>query len=288
MTRRHRSIVLDCPVAPKDGFHVVTEKKGSEQHTVTERWRVEDQLHIKITRTRIEACEFGTRTAEEITVISRPCFISFDTIMDCVEVVEDDDGRSAPWDDDDGWVHETISYDDFVYGERLQGIDADKAREHFKSARGYVWSTDHTPGRIMVTLDDCKFAEENRQGYFDWMRHSGASKQVAAEMTALWERRYIDQLVKWYNEGWNWYGVRGEFYIDGNHLEAGNYGIDDEDWANDVVRPEIADQIASDLEKLGYVIVETPGGHSRPVNYVAPKMRLERMRENAKMQNWTS
>lgn len=275
MRRQLRSIVLDDdpkPPTPAGDFRRHTEREVGATHTVEERWREKDTLHIHVTKCREEITPRGTVSFKSTTTTSRPCFVDWVDIWESCEVERDDD-MLAPWDEHDGWEHERDHITDWC---RRQNIGYGKTTSYnFGQCRGYAFADGET---FRVHIDDSRFASENRAAFCHNMQINGASKQVAAEMTALWERGYIDQLVKWYNDGYEWWWVRCSYGIGGDEYEASLGGIDNYDHADTTVREELAHEIVHQLEQDGYVVVKIPP--PRKWEYDCRKVRQQ-------AQNWT-
>jgi hypothetical protein len=81
----------------------------------------------------------------------------------------------------------------------------------------------------------------------------GASKQVIAEMIAQDRRRTLDQLTKWYEQGWEYWVACCEF----EDYRESLCGIDSLDYAQEVCQ-ELALEVASQMEKDGYVVTGQP------------------------------
>jgi hypothetical protein len=174
-----------------------------------------------------------------VTVDVEPAIVDYDDILAATEVVPDEIGHDAPWECCDGWEH-TV--------ERINRYDI--VPETLDEARGYCWH-DGERVRIVLASDD--------GGVFDWHRGRGASRQVAAERVADQRRRQLDQLVKWYTDGWEWWGVTCEYADEG----ASVWGIDDADYADEYVRDEIASEVARQLEDKGYTVTGKPEDERR-------------------------
>jgi hypothetical protein len=277
MRRQLRSIVLDDKDAgtadtPAAEFRLHTERDLKHSHLVSERWRDGNTLHIKTTQCREEVTHHGTVEIESSTTTKRPCFVDWVDLWNACEVERDED-MQAPWIEHDGWDHERDSFTDWCHRRHVDYTR--KSSSNFQACRGYAHNDGET---FRVHIDDSRFANENRAGFWQHMMINGASKQVAAEMTALWERRYIDQLVKWYIDGFEWWWVKCEYEIDGEIYEASLSGIDDYDHADTTVREELAFDVACQLEKMGYVIKMQPP--PRKWEYDCRKVRQQ-------AQNWT-
>jgi hypothetical protein len=73
-------------------------------------------------------------------------------------------------------------------------------------------------------------------------------------MVAQSMRNRIDQLVKWYENGWEWWFCACEF----NGCSASVGGIDDYDYASGECSTEVAMEITRQLEKDGYEVIGKP------------------------------
>ena len=124
-------------------------------------------------------------------------------------------------------------------------------------------------------------------GVYEYARKCGASRGVAAEMAAASRRQTLVQLVKWYEQGWTWYGVRCQVEILGEEYEASLWGIDDADYAEREVKIEMALDVAGQLEKAGYTVVGKP--ESRPGWHGWTRQdKQERLARNLSAQNWAA
>jgi len=110
----------------------------------------------------------------------------------------------------------------------------------------------------------------------------GATRQVALEAVAADRKRTLAQLVQWYSDGWEWYGVQCNFEVLGQDFGASVWGIDDDDYARREVVHEIADEVADQLEKAGFTVTDRP---VRP-DYPIREAKQERLRRNLNIQNW--
>ncbi len=199
-----------------------------------------------------------------IAVESAPAVIDFQDILDKAKVVSDNDFSEAPWDNCDGLEHTatpTRRYRDEANTDDMQGnVYCDGHRE-----------------RLVITLPD---GED--YGVFDYMRNLGASRQVARESVAANRRRTLDQLVKWYGQGWEWWGVRCTFTILGDEYESSLWGIDDADYAEREITVEMALDVAAQLEKAGYTVTNQPEGRG---GWTRADKR-DRITRNLSLQNW--
>lgn len=172
-----------------------------------------------------------TMIETSIEIETRPAVVDYRDILEACEVVSDD-LHGAPWEECDGWDHTT---------ERARYIDDGDVTER----RGYARVDRES---VVITLTD-DLADDYR-----YYRDRGMSKQSASEMVALARRKRLDIIVGWHENGYEWYGVKGE-YLD---REASVWGIDDYDYARDDVRHDIAGEIADELEDDGYTITHRP------------------------------
>src|SRR3990172_6802208 len=130
-----------------------------------------------------------------IAVESRPATIAFDDLLGTTEVVYDEYENMTPWEHCDGFEHTATPERRFR--------DEANARE----MQGSVYCDGHRE-RFVIELSD-----KEDFGIYQYARERGASRQVAAEMVAAERRRTLAQLVKWYDSGCEWYGVRCRFDI---------------------------------------------------------------------------
>lgn len=184
----------------------------------------------------------------ETTVIERN--IDWNDINGYIEV--DEFHNEAPWESCDGWEHEFVSTDNLPF-------DVEKAR-------GYVWSNDYS-NRGLIVIDDATV--ENVWGCGGY---PGCSKQVHREAVAAAKRKAIDQLAKWYKYGWTWYTAVAEY---DDKMECVG-GIDDDSYAEEVV-DEMKDQVAYELEKDGYIVVNRP---APPKRYTPAELFQQRIERN--------
>jgi hypothetical protein len=160
--------------------------------------------------------------------------ISYDDIHAAVKIELDDFCGEAPWEEYDGWEHTARP---------LSWLDHDDITE----SRGYARTGRNDPN-VLIEIDDDDIV--NRWGCDGY---PGASKQVRKELIAQTKRDALDQLVKWYQEGWEYWYVGGEF----KGYTAGVGHVDDYEYA-ETVRHEIADEIVAQLEDDGYIVVGRP------------------------------
>ena len=200
-----------------------------------------------------------------IAVESRPATLAFEDILDATEVVADDFESMTPWEQCDGFEHTSTPEGRFR--------DEADARE----MQGSVYCDGHRE-RLVIELP-----EEEDYGIYQYMRARGASKQVAREAVAAERRRTLAQLVKWYDQGWAWYGVRCRFDALGDEYNDSLWGIDDPEYA-ETLKEEIALNVAVQLEEAGYTVTGKPK-HRQAWTRADKQARLSR---NLAAQNWAA
>jgi len=204
-----------------------------------------------------------------IAVESRPATISFEEILEATEVVADQYESMTPWEHCDGFEHTATP-------ERRFRDEAD-ARE----MQGSVYCDGHRE-RLVIELP-----KEEDYGIYQHMRERGASRQVAHEAVAAERRRTLAQLVEWYGNGWEWFGVKCDFEVLGEQFDASLWGIDDPDYAEREVKEEIALEVAHQLEKAGYTVAGKP---DRQAAYLRHRREVKQgqLTRNLAAQNWTA
>jgi len=204
-----------------------------------------------------------------IAVESRPATISFGEIMEATEVVADQHERMTPWEHCDGFEHTATPERRFR--------DEANARE----MQGSVYCDGHRE-RLVIELP-----KEEDYGIYQHMRERGASRQVAREAVAAERRRTLAQLVEWYGNGWEWFGVKCDFEVLGEQFDASLWGIDDPDYAEREVKEEIALEVAHQLEKAGYTVAGKP---DRQAAYLRHRREVKQgqLTRNLAAQNWTA
>jgi len=196
-----------------------------------------------------------------IAVETAPAVVEFDDILDATKVVYDEYVSDAPWDMCDDFEHTVVA---------PSRIDGDA-----ESMQGYCYC-DANRERVMIRLP-----EGEDYGTYKWHRERGASKQVAREAVAAERRRTLDLLVKWYSDGWQYWGVKCDFEVLGEEFHDSVWDIDDKDYAGREVVPEIADNVAAELEKAGFTV------NGRPEHvYLSRADKQARLRYNLNLQNW--
>jgi len=200
-----------------------------------------------------------------IAVESRPATIAFDDLLAATEVVYDEHESMTPWEQCDGFEHTATP-------ERRFREEAD-ARE----MQGSVYCDGHRE-RLVIELP-----QEEDYGIYQYMRERGASRQVAREAVAAERRRTLARLVKWYDSGWEWYGVRCRFEALGDEYHDSLWGIDDAKYAG-TLKEEIALNVAAQLEEAGYTVTGKP--EHRQTYTRADKQAL--LRRNLAAQSWAA
>jgi len=146
----------------------------------------------------------------------------------------------------------------------------DEGRDTADQRRGYCYSDAHRE-RIIITA-----GWDN--DLYRWYRGNGASRQVGREMVALSLRKRLDQLVKWYTNGWEWWHCGGEY----KGCADGIGGIDDYRYAHDEVRRECAENIAHQLEQAGYIVAGRPAPSAADTR----RQKRDRFRRNQTLFSW--
>ena len=186
-----------------------------------------------------------------VTVTTRPAVIDFADILEAVTVEPDEFTGEAPWEHCDGYDHE------------LRPIRT--------SEEGDSEASFHHDGRRQIVIVDTD------HGIYDYLRANGASKQVAREAVARDRQRTIEQLINWYQNGWEW------FYVNCEYLDAsdGVGGVDDYDYASGDCAEECALNVAAELEDQGYTVTGKP---DRRAGYL--ESRRYHLRQNLLLGTW--
>lgn len=154
---------------------------------------------------------------------------------DIARNVEYEDYYEAPWDAWDGWEHSVDwnpEYDD---------------------ARGYAWCT-WKRKYCRITIDDSTVIDK-----WGFTQRHGEAKQVWLERVARVKRDKIDQLVEWYQNGWEWYVAVAEWNDYSDCVGA----IYSEDYAEETAL-ECALVVASQMERDGYIVTNKPEWQDDP------------------------
>jgi hypothetical protein len=201
-----------------------------------------------------------------IAVESTPAIVAFDDLLAATRVIEDTDNCEAPWVNWDGWEH--IAKPAVLF---------DNPRERLGYCR-FADGSDHYVIELPAGED---------YGVYKYARERGASRQVAAETVAAERRRTLAQLVNWYEDGWQWYGVRCRFTVLGDEYEASLWGIDDAEYAERDIKVEMALDVAGQLEKAGFTVTGKPE-HGPGFQRLSRADKQERIRRNLAAQNWAA
>lgn len=165
--------------------------------------------------------------------------VDFADILKAVKA-DTDYGMPAPWEDCDGFEHTLTPADRF------------DERADYERMQGYCY-TDRR--RKVITLPP---GED--YGVYDYHRARGASKQVARELSAQARARTIDQLKRWYQNGWQ------VWFVSCNYLGAqdslGGVYDDSGDYLEEV-KQEVAENVAAELEKDGFEVFGQPEAEPR-------------------------
>ena len=172
----------------------------------------------------------------ETIVTERSKFVDYADIRAAV-TIEPDDWPDAPWESCDGWEHSADKFDDWSH-------------EGLRDSVGYASRNWRDPS-VVITLCDDLDAE------YQFYRLNGLSKQVSFERVAQIKRERIEQLVRWYSNGWEVWYVCGEY--EGYEGDGGLSGVydDDGDYVEECAR-DLADSIADEMEDDGYVVTDRP------------------------------
>lgn len=197
-----------------------------------------------------------------VAVETASAIVDFADILEATKVDLDNSGE-APWDNCDGFDHD-------VRDGRIA------SKRHLFRMQGYCYC-DGRREYIVITLPD-----NEDYGTFDWQRSKGATRQVAREAVAAERKRTLAQLVDWYSNGWQRFGVRCDFGILGQDFSASIWGIDDDDYARREIVGEIAGEVADQLEKAGFTVDNRP----EPTDYPDREDKQQRIRYNLNLQNW--
>lgn len=211
--------------------------------------------------------------------------IDFADILKFTEVVIDDEARDPPWEDCDGYEHDE---------HRMSRIEdcsgwGHNTEQFVKGKQLFVWVPHYNQEDVVhVGNYDRRLITISREQAAAWgiyghrhgpdyeevlspvkkvkikvpaARGMGQSKQVAREMEAEERRRTLDQLKDWYANGWTYYGVVCGHPAAARHRVGDSlWHIDDEEYADKEVRPDVAYNTAVALQKLGYTVLNMPTG----------------------------
>lgn len=168
----------------------------------------------------------------ETTFREGPICIDYDDIVTSIN--HDDWMGEAPWESCDGWDHET---------RKLGYYDHDGLFE----SRGYA-QTDWNNPNVLIEIDDDDIVDK-----WGHTRRDGEAKQVWLERVARVKRNALDQLVKWYSDGWEWFAAGAEY---GDYSD-GIGGIDSYSYAEEMAE-ECRREVAAQMELDGYTVTGKP------------------------------
>jgi len=271
--RYHRIIELDDPEQPTQKppelfdtghWELTIPIRSAQSSGYEKRWRDGGELVIERCVHRQIPVRYGTEIRYETSLSRVPAQVDFNDILAEVVVSIDDDWSSRPWDNCDGYEHEIADDDEYQHAKGSRG-----------TARGiYRMRDSHYRAAGLLLLTDTA-----QDGLYRYHRLNGASKQVAREMVAVTCRQTLDQLVKWYSEGWQWYYVKCGF--DGYEDDCCGFLTEEE--AEEHGRDTCAYDVAHLMERAGYIII------NRPVPWYhedARKRWRSSYRYNLNLQNW--
>lgn len=190
-------------------------------------------------------------------VTEEPLTVDYDDIEARVE--PDDWNGEAPWEHCDGWEHEFHRDGYYVH-------------EGMHDSRGWVNRSTREGGSGYIEIDDATVIRWGCTGY------PGCSKQVRAEAIATAKRNALDQLVKWYCDGWYVWVAVAEY---GDYMECVG-GIYD-DCYGDYAREEAESmrrEVAARMEDDGFTVTGQP---DPPKPYNRVDAFRDRIRRNLTM-----
>ncbi len=206
-----------------------------------------------------------------------PAKVPYETIRASCRVEADELSTDPPGKNCDGWEHETDhEYRDRghyefrtrtarrlvtiaptpVLGEELpeptaEYRDVEEAEEvfvpHYNESD--VAGSGYDRFLVIVTREQAA-----KWGIYEFVGNGQVSRQVAYERAEAIRRKAIDQLVRWYDEGWSYWGVVCEYL----HYEESVWGIDDYDHAEGEAADDMARQVAHAMRKDGFEITGVP------------------------------
>lgn len=167
-----------------------------------------------------------------VTTTKEPRVVDFDDIEGSVEY--DEYFQDAPWDYCDGWEHEFIESRRFDHDGYEDSVGA-VCRSYCNESSGFI------------SIDDSTVVGWGCDGY------PGCSKQVRAESISRAKRKATEQLVKWYENGWEWYVASAEY---GDYADSVS-GIDCTEYAKECAK-ECRRVVAAEMERDGYIVENKP------------------------------
>lgn len=199
-----------------------------------------------------------------VTTKVTPAVIDFNDILAACKVEEDLD-RPAPWEDMDGWEHEEYRLsrieDDGGWGHAEEVYPDGASKPTYRWVCHYnkddVVSVGHYDQRLVVVSFD-------RAGEWLGGPAPGEHRQVYWERLAESRRRNLEQLKRWYRDGWVYYAVVCEFL--GRFAGTGGIQTKDDSPSDpylDDCKEDVALEVADELGKDGYTVVNRPDRKTR-------------------------
>lgn len=186
--------------------------------------------------------------------------VDYADLVAATEIVDDND-CDPPWENCDGWKHDVTTHP------RCHARWVDLPPRCLYEQQGYVSCSRSWGGSPILIVPDRE--DTNWDSYEYCRKHYGYSKQVAREHEAERRRRTLKQLVDWYSNGWEYYGVSCQYtakatFGDDFEVNESLCGIDDLKYAQEEVVPDIVGQAVWSLEKAGFVVENQPEEKPRP------------------------
>ena len=109
-------------------------------------------------------------------------------------------------------------------------------------------------GSVQIAMNPMSAASVKRGVIKGALSQAITLGRTAREAVARDRQRTIEQLIEWYQSGWQWWYVSCE-YLD---VSDGVGGVDDEDYASSYCAEECALNVAAELEDKGYTVKGKP------------------------------
>lgn len=182
-------------------------------------------------------------TASDTLLTDRKIIMEHNQIINFADIAQsieyDDCNNEAPWESCDGWDHS------------IKWLSTDSNYD-IKYSRGYGYSSANRQN-FLITINDSDIIDK-----WGLTRRNGESKQVWLERIAKIKQNALNQLVRWYEEGWTWYRAFAEYDIYSDSIG----GIDCYEYAEECAT-ECALEVAAQMENNGYIVEGKP----EPVHY---------------------
>lgn len=300
--RRDRAIVLDEYVPPdpspppgvafewRDRKVEVDAEKGVTRITEQHIRRIGKRRIWVIKRTKLGPGFVKSSSTEKYIDDAR---IPFQKILDKTRVEQDDSMPIAPWENCDGYEHKIVKYHEWA--EALEQRLADRYNYDFEIINRLLRKmfpcgpqggdgTRHAFKQLFGTgyhiheeEDVLVIPQYDFQHVYDYAREQGASKGVAEELVHCERRRTIRRLQDWFLHGWKWYSVTCDMCGESESVS----GIDDEEYAENYTRREIAEQMVRALTGRGWKVTKLPDDRKENLEYARA-----RFKRNLAYQNW--